>query len=227
MRPSTRIVTLAALAVVVAAATHARAFPQFARQTGAACASCHTSPAGGKDLSEAGAAFKAEHTKAPAAGTGAEYVGVNKCKMCHMKIYKAWIETPHAKAWAALADTAENAEIAGKLKVALTGDARQNDACVVCHTIGFKLAGGYPQADSVKAAGLVNVGCEDCHGPGGAHVAAKDAAGRKAAINRNVTENMCKNCHVPELTPKFDFDAMKKKGVHAIAAAEPAQEPSK
>src|SRR5262249_54066663 len=97
-------------------AAHALAFPQFARQTKLACVTCHTKPAGGADLKAAGKAFMADMTKAPAADTAkaAQYVGVNKCKMCHFKQYKAWQETKHASALESLqkADAKVSAEMA-------------------------------------------------------------------------------------------------------------------
>ena len=207
-------------AALVGLAAHAAAFPQFARDTKLACSTCHMIPAGGPDLTDAGKAYKADK-KAPAAGAAkaAEYVGIGKCKMCHYKQYKAWLETPHSHALSNLknADPKAAAEMAGKLKVELTGNPASNDACVVCHVAGFQLAGGYTAADTSKVATLGNVTCEACHGPGSLHVAAA-AADKKKLINRNVTANLCMQCHTSVTSPKFNFEEFKAKGVHKVSS---------
>jgi len=194
-----------------------------ARATKAACASCHANPAGGVGLTEAGKAFKADNAKVPAGEVkAAEYIGTNKCKMCHLKEFKGWQATRHAHAFEGLAAAkAEDVKaMAEKLKVELTGSPDKTDACITCHVTGFQLAGGYPAADSAKTANLGLVGCEGCHGPGSIH-ASKDTPkeAKKKFINGGVTENMCKNCHTPEMSPKFEFAEYKAKGVHPIAAA--------
>ena len=200
------------------------AFPNYARQTKAACAACHVKVAGGPDLSDVGKKYKADQTIAvPADVKGADYVGINKCKMCHAKEYKAWQTTPHAKAWAGLvnADPTAAADLAKKLEIELKDKPSATDGCVTCHVVGFHLPGGYPAADSAKTAALINVACEACHGPGSMHVAAK-SEDRKKTINRTVTAAMCTQCHTPVTSPKFDFEEFKKIGVHAVAAAAPA-----
>ncbi|HEY3216857.1 MAG TPA: cytochrome c family protein [Candidatus Eisenbacteria bacterium] len=209
-------ILLATLAVAVAA--QVAAYPQFARKTKVACAGCHVNPAGGAELSEAGKLFKSDETKVPAAVAGADYVGSNKCRMCHMKQYKAWTETKHAKALVNLknADPKAAAGVAAALKVELKGNPADNQACVGCHVTGYQLTGGYPAADSVKTAAVMNVTCEACHGPGGKHYTAA-AAEKKKFINRAVTAKMCTQCHTAETSPKFDFEAYKKRGVHPVA----------
>ena len=148
-----RAISLAAFLAVgawVVFVTHqVWAVPRFARETKAACAACHTNPAGGADLTGAGKAYKGDAAKAtvPTDVKGAEYVGSNKCKMCHLREYKSWQATRHAGAFAALekADTSVVAQMAAKLKVEVTGPASQEDACVQCHVTGFQLAGGFPR----------------------------------------------------------------------------------
>ena len=204
----------------LAPALRAWAFPEFARQTKLACATCHAIPAGGADLTDAGKAFKADRTKVPAAGAAkaAEYVGVNKCKMCHPKQYKPWLETRHANAFGFLqkADAKVAADVAAKLKVELKGAPAQDEACVICHVTGFKLAGGYPAADSAKTAAVSNVTCEACHGPGSLHVAAA-MADKKKLINRGMTAKLCTQCHTTTTSPTFDF-AERSKKIHPIGS---------
>jgi len=216
---SARLARLLAIALGIAVATQLWAYPEAARQTKASCVTCHSNVAGGAVLSEAGKAFKAD-SKAPAAAAAkaAEYVGVNKCKMCHIKQHKAWAATPHAKAWAGLQnpDAKKAADMAAALKIEMKGAASATDDCVKCHVTGFHLAGGYPQADSTKAANVANVTCEACHGPGSLHVSAAMAE-KKKFINRAVTGNMCMQCHTSVTTPKFDFAVMSKK-VHPVGS---------
>jgi hypothetical protein len=207
--------------VAVAVAAQVWAYPEFSRKTKMACAGCHVNPAGGAELSEAGKLFKTDNTKVPATGAGgAEYAGTNKCRICHMKQHKAWAETKHAKALINLknADAKAAADVAAAIKVEIKGSPAQTEACVGCHVTGHQLAGGYPAADSVKTAGVSNVGCESCHGPGSKHIAASTAE-KKKFISRSVTANMCMQCHTVHTSPKFNFEEYKKRGVHQVAAA--------
>ena len=208
-------IVVPALGLLIAAQLWA--FPQFARDTKAACAACHANVAGGADLTDAGKAYKADKTAPTAApAKTADYVGNTKCKMCHMKEHKAWSATSHAKALANLqaADTAKANAVSRATGIAINGSAAKTDGCVGCHVTGFQLAGGYPAADSVKTAAVSMVSCESCHGPGSAHVAAP-AAERKKFINTGVSANMCTQCHTAQTSPKFNFEEYAKK-VHPV-----------
>jgi hypothetical protein len=202
--------------LTVMCAAQALAIPSFARKTGAACASCHMNVAGGADLTDAGKAYKADSTKVPDKGTANEYIGANKCKMCHSKQHKAWLETKHAKAFAALvnADEKTSAEMAKKLGITLTGKPSETEACVTCHVTGQKLPGGYPPTDSMLTANFTLVGCEACHGPGSAHKAAAKEE-KKKFINGAPGEVLCKSCHTAESSADFKF-ADRKGKVHPI-----------
>jgi cytochrome c554/c'-like protein len=205
----------------LAASHSAWAFPAVARETKLACEACHANPAGGP-LNDAGKAYEADHAKVPTSEAKAvDYVSTNKCKMCHAKQYKAWQTTEHAHALKSL-ETAGEKEIADRaaaLKVELKGHASESNDCLLCHTTGFHLPGGYPAADSTKSAALANVTCESCHGPGGKHVTAP-MADKKKTIFGAPTEKMCRQCHTPEMSPKFNFEEYHKKGVHQVAKAE-------
>lgn len=201
----------------IVAAAQLWAFPETARETKAACGACHTNLAGGSELSDAGKAYKAEK-KVPAAAAvkTADYVGNAKCKMCHMKQHKAWAATPHANAFASLqsGDTAKVAAMTRALKIEITGSPAKTDACVKCHVTGFQLAGGYPAADEAKTATVAAVGCESCHGPGSAHVAAKMPE-KKQTITKAITASMCMQCHTTETSPKFNFEEFAKR-IHPV-----------
>jgi len=226
MRRKSLVLGMLATSIGLSLALQAWAFPEFARQTKMACVTCHSNPAGGAVLKPAGTAYKADMTKAPAADTAkaAEYIGVNKCKMCHLKQYKAWQETKHSNALANLkkADPKVAADMSAKLKIELKGTAGQTDGCVGCHVTAFHFAGGYPAADSAKTAAVANVTCEARHGPGSLH-ASVPMAEKKKFINRAVSANMCMQCHTPTISPGFKYEEYVKRGVHVVAAAAPAK----
>lgn len=198
-------------------AAQAMAVPSMAKKTGAACASCHTNVAGGAELTDVGTAYKADETKVPAnKGTANEYIGANKCKMCHSKQMKAWTDTRHAKAFQTLltVDDAKAAEWAKKMGVELKGKASENATCVGCHVTGQGLPGGHPAADSTLNANVMFVGCESCHGPGSAHKASAKEA-KKGTMNGAVGEALCKSCHTAAASPDFKF-AERKTKVHPV-----------
>jgi len=220
MKFTTRWICVAA-AMMLAGATSAWSFPRFARETSMTCATCHTDPAGGSDLTDAGKAFKGDSTKVPAASVeGSEYVSNRKCRVCHSFEYKSWLDTPHAHSLEVLhtADPKKIEEMAARAGVKLTGPAWENETCLGCHTTGFKLPGGYPAADTLKNSALAYVTCEACHGPGSKHVAA-DMAHKKLLINTQPTEAMCRQCHTSSMSPNFSFAEYKAKGVHAAKPA--------
>jgi hypothetical protein len=155
-------------------------------------------------LALAGPAFaqaKADST------ASAKYVGIAKCKICHMgeargKVYETWLATPHAKAFENLG--AEN---------------QKNEACLGCHTTGH----GKTLAAGATAADLQGVQCEACHGPGSDYKAMAVMKNRDEAIKKGLvmpTEKNCLECHggpFPEghkEVPKFDFATMVKKIEH-------------
>jgi len=192
------------------------AFPEIARETKSACVTCHTNPAGGPVLTEAGTKYKAEKKAAAAReAKQAQYVGSVKCKMCHLAQHKAWSESAHAKAFTNLksADAKAVAAIAKKMNVELKRPAAESADCLKCHVTGYELAGGYPAADDAKTEGVAAVGCESCHGPGSLHVTAPKAEKTKFTY-KIVSAKMCTECHTPTMTPEFKYAEMVKRGVH-------------
>ena len=124
----TRLMRYAVVVALLTVATAAWSLPQYARTTKMSCATCHTNVAGGADLTDAGKAFKADHSKVPAASVeGADYVGTNKCKTCHLTEYKSWQTLDHAKAMETL-KSGDAAKIADHF-----GDVGK-DGCGGCHT---------------------------------------------------------------------------------------------
>ncbi len=86
------------------------------------------------------------------------YTGSRACFPCHAPSARAWKKSPHARAWAALVEDEE----ARGWPITLSPE------CVSCHVVGFGTATGFRSPESTP--GLLDVGCEVCHGPGKEHV---------------------------------------------------------
>ncbi|MBI3447918.1 MAG: hypothetical protein HY049_03225 [Acidobacteria bacterium] len=142
---------------------------------------------------------------ASALAADAQAVGVARCKACHMAEFKAWAESPHAKALEALKP-----------------EERTKPECVGCHTT----AAGKPAA---AGADLAGVQCESCHGAGSLYKAAdvmskqKYTADHAAAQAKSVSlglvdpdEKTCVTCHNSKSThfKGFDFAAARAKIKH-------------
>ncbi|MFO0847675.1 MAG: multiheme c-type cytochrome [Gemmataceae bacterium] len=84
------------------------------------------------------------------------FVGSEACKNCHPEVYKQYTETKHSHAFEALTKHAKR-----------PGYRQFDGECVVCHTVGFEYVGGYENEKQTPH--LLNVGCENCHGPGSGH----------------------------------------------------------
>ncbi|HWR83061.1 MAG TPA: cytochrome c family protein [Candidatus Deferrimicrobium sp.] len=140
-----------------------------------------------------------------------EYVGADKCKVCHKDQHESWAATKHAKAFSVL-----------------SAEEKKKPECISCHMTG-KLADG---------TALEGIQCEACHGPGSEYKNIKimnkkkweaDPAGqKKLAIEAGLivpTEKECTRCHKKEGNPNFKpFDFAKRKGeVHPKLAAKPAE----
>jgi hypothetical protein len=111
------------------------------------------------------------------AGADATYVPGKKCKMCHMKIYKAQAETPHAKSIDNLIDSGEES----------------NADCLPCHVTGYGQPGGF--TDAASSPDLAGTTCQGCHGPGSKHIEkGLDKEQRRATIQKT-PKDACTKCH--------------------------------
>jgi hypothetical protein len=117
-----------------------------------------------------------------AAPDGAHYLGVDACTTCHEGPRKVWNGTPHAHAYATLANQFKEFNL----------------DCVSCHVTGYDRPGG---SSVTHVAGLTDVQCENCHGPGSKH-AAKPTD--KSLIVGNPDPSMCLGCHHPPHVEQFD-----------------------
>jgi len=96
----------------------------------------------------------------------AEYIGVKKCKACHIKQYKSWAKTSMATSFESLKPGVKAAE---KKKAGIDPDKDYtHDAnCLECHTTGYGKPGGFTSIEETPK--LANVQCESCHGAGGSY----------------------------------------------------------
>ena len=126
-----------------------------------------------------------------------KYVGSQTCKMCHNTEasgmqYDKWMASPHAKAYAVLADSAA-IEVGKKLGV---DKPQENAHCLECHVTGYGAPAEQKEATLKMAEG---VGCEVCHGPGSDYKSMaimKDKAKAMEAGLVMPTEKTCvDNCH--------------------------------
>jgi hypothetical protein len=118
------------------------------------------------------------------------YAGESVCKNCHAAEHKIWSESRHGRAYNTLR----------KINKAFDPE------CLVCHVVGFNDEGGFiSELDTPK---LKNVQCEVCHGPGLDH-----SSSPQAGFGDKATE-ACKQCHVKNHSPRFNFAEYWPKIVH-------------
>lgn len=135
----------------------------------------------------------------------ADFLGTSECAKCHANEFKAWQATAHARAFPTLVER----------------DKEFDHKCVGCHVVGFEKPGGSVLGKYIYDANihigentlsiqkdLRNVGCENCHGPGSLH---RENPTKKGSILLSPPKDVCMECHVPEHSPRFNFDSYMKK----------------
>jgi 2',3'-cyclic-nucleotide 2'-phosphodiesterase (5'-nucleotidase family) len=109
------------------------------------------------------------------------YAGDTLCKTCHLAEHIVWSASRHGRAYNTLR----------KINKAFDPE------CLVCHVVGFNLAGGF--ISELDTPAMKNVQCEVCHGPGRVHASApQNGFGSKA-------KEACKQCHVKNHSPRFNY----------------------
>ncbi|MFP5222712.1 MAG: multiheme c-type cytochrome [Acidobacteriota bacterium] len=127
----------------------------------------------------------------------AAYVGSKACSQCHEKQYENFSKySKKFHAWNSVAT------MKSKLK---EQELRQ---CYECHTTGYGRKGGFVSIEATPH--LADVGCESCHGPGGAHA----ASGDPGQIKRRPAMEICTNCHNPQRVEDFNFKPLLFSGAH-------------
>lgn len=125
-------------------------------------------------------------------------VGSAACQSCHPTEHLWWSADPHANAMASLRPKGST-----------------DPACVRCHATA-KVSGPPPTTlDGFDRLG--GVGCESCHGPGEAHVAARGGTTNIVGLGEScpvcVIDAVCTSCHTPEWSPTWNLE-------HALEAIE-------
>jgi hypothetical protein len=110
---------------------------------------------------------------------GLAFTGSLSCKRCHESAYDQWHTSGHAHALATLKKVGSD----------------RDPECVLCHVIGMEYEGGFVTEE--KTPHLADVGCENCHGPGSAHIL---TAGEAATTQPKAA---CTKCHTPENSGGF------------------------
>lgn len=100
-----------------------------------------------------------------------QYLGIKKCRMCHVDQFPSFDESPKANAWQALQANV-GVEVKKKAGLDPVADYTKDARCLKCHATGFGEPGGYTIPDPSNkvsvalAASREGIGCESCHGPG-------------------------------------------------------------
>jgi hypothetical protein len=137
-----------------------------------------------------------------------QFVGSQACADCHPGAYEVWKDSGHAHATDTL--------------VKLNPQRHFDPECLSCHATGWDpqqyvpFQTGFLGLNAEGASHLTGNGCENCHGPGGAHVAAEN--GNDGALQarlrllmhvglENVERTTCIKCHDHDNSPEFSFES--------------------
>ncbi|MBX3420569.1 MAG: hypothetical protein KF752_03330 [Pirellulaceae bacterium] len=141
--------------------------------------------------------------------SGRQFVGSQACGECHTTAFDIWKNSPHVHATDSI--VAANNDRGGI--------ARHFDPeCISCHVTGwnpqkfFPYESGYVSLE--RSEHLLGSGCENCHGPGSAHVAAENGdIEASAELLQQLREEMilpldraeakCMECHDLDNSPAF------------------------
>ena len=137
-----------------------------------------------------------------------KFVGSKECESCHEESYDVWKKSGHADGWETL--------------TGLDPPRDFDPECISCHVVGWHPTKYFPYESGFlseeKTPELVDVGCENCHGPGELHVKAEMGADLKLQAKlaeamvvtkeqaRDSKVRWCLNCHDLDNSPDFDFD---------------------
>jgi hypothetical protein len=131
-----------------------------------------------------------------------QFVGSAACGQCHKTAYGIWSKSKHAQATQSLATA--------------TPPRLHDPECLSCHVTGWSPQEFYPFAagftSMTETPQLAGNGCENCHGPGGGHVAAE--AGKNLVLRDQLRQamrltkatvelNTCVKCHDGDNDPHF------------------------
>lgn len=154
--------------------------------------------------------------------SGRKFVGSATCGECHTKAFAKFQETTHATALQTLVRPGERSEIARHF----------DPECLSCHVTGWNPQKYFPYLSGylgLKETPLLGGnGCENCHGPGSAHVAAENGDGNptddvvqqlrnQMRLPLRAAEQKCLECHDTDNSPEFHKPGAFEKYWHEIA----------
>ncbi|MCA9227801.1 MAG: hypothetical protein KDA47_19410, partial [Planctomycetales bacterium] len=140
--------------------------------------------------------------------SGNRYVGSESCGACHEDAYDVWKDSAHSHALDSLVHPGERSDIAR----------HYDPECLSCHVTGWNPQKYYPYTSGYlsleETPRMAHSGCENCHGPGSAHVAAEtgdedvsemEILARRAAMVLKLedAERRCMDCHDLDNSPDF------------------------
>jgi len=145
--------------------------------------------------------------------SGHQFVGSETCAGCHTKAAAVWSKTPHAHATDSLVHPGERGDVPRHF----------DPECLSCHVTGWEPQKYYPFDSGYlslqETPQLQHNGCENCHGPGSAHVAAENGEGNptealiaqlrnemKLPLAGGVAERKCMECHDLDNSPDFHLE---------------------
>ncbi len=152
----------------------------------------------------------------------AQYVGVSRCRACHLPQAKSWEQTKMAKVFELLKPGVA-AEAKRTHKLDPDKDYTHDAVCLPCHVTGYGKPGGFESIE--KTPGLVGVQCEACHGAGAGYLKPNLMSLQNKEFKRAevIAAGMvipdaktCQACH-NEKSPfykPFDFATRKGQGTH-------------
>ncbi len=131
----------------------------------------------------------------------ARYVGNEVCGTCHVREYKLWLGTKHARSWVMLGMMDNAKEVAAHYN--LTQPPQNSAVCLQCHGTAASVPEQY-RAETFHVEDGVQ--CERCHGPGGKYATEEIMKDRQSATSLGLirpTGDLCMSCHKPK--PSHDF----------------------
>lgn len=130
---------------------------------------------------------------------GQSYVGSERCADCHEDASDDCGKHSHSHAWKTLIESEKKEG----------WPVTHYPECVSCHVVGYGYKSGF--ISPKKTPNLLNVTCENCHGPGKLH-----AASDGAVAMAKVEVKTCTDCHNFEHSPKFDYSKYWKMIMHGL-----------
>lgn len=146
--------------------------------------------------------------------SGREYIGSVACAECHSDAWEVWKEgldgypPKHSRAYATLQQPPGRADIPRNF----------DPECLSCHVVGWNPQKHFPYRTGYlsveETPDLINVGCEDCHGPGKQHADAENGVveleeeemellRQELVVKLEEAERKCLECHDLDNSPDF------------------------